>query len=85
VKALKGQLFKTIQTRWEQWESEINPHRLDEYSNTKKYRILYRICKAAVMLTCSNDSSHPKFSTTTVYLHKTRARILDEDPQLDGS
>lgn len=50
VKALKGQLFKTIQTRWEQWESEINPHRLDEYSNTKKYRILYRICKAAVNL-----------------------------------
>ena len=30
-------------------------------------------------------NSQQKFSSTTVHLHKTRIRILEEDPQLDGS
>jgi hypothetical protein len=50
VRALKGELFKTIKTRSEQWESELNPHRIDDYTNTKKYLILYRLCKSAVKL-----------------------------------
>ena len=50
VKALKGELFITVKTRWEQWESELNPHRVDSYTNTKKYAILYKLCKSAVRL-----------------------------------
>jgi hypothetical protein len=50
VRALKGELFKTIKTRWEQWESELNPHRIDDYTNTKKYLILYRLFNSAVKL-----------------------------------
>ena len=50
MEALKGKLFETIKTLWAQWESELNPHRVDEYSNTKKYVILYRTCKKAINL-----------------------------------
>jgi hypothetical protein len=50
VKALKGELLKTVKTRWEQWESELHPHRVDGYKGTKKYVILYRLCKSVVKL-----------------------------------
>ena len=50
LKALKGELFKTIKTRWEQWEIELNPQRIDDYTNTKKYLILYRLFNSAVKL-----------------------------------
>jgi len=50
VKALKGELLNTVKTRWEQWESELHPHRVDGYKDTKKYAILYKLCKSAVNL-----------------------------------
>ena len=72
----ENQHFKKKNEYWRAFKPYLNHQKtpMRGYSGSKRS-----------MLTCSNDSSHPKFSTTTVYLHKTRARILDEDPQLDGS